>query len=436
MTGWLRSALSRVRRLRQPTLKAVKAPPRVVRDGAERAEGLPETYTLVRASGDLPCHSSDDHSPVDESFCISVPPEATSLAPPDLLCFVNGHDQPVDSAVCRRPPRLEPLHLPVIHNAQLIGRGFVTSGDRLVAESFQQRHARSLGLEHVENGTWRISNRLRMSLHRWQKQHPVSVYERTAILLHDYAIEHFGVWILKILPKLSMAGLLQEDALTVVVPLGLPDKYLNHLTLLGFDPRQILFHDPAGISRFRRLVIPPSPYVFQSPSNRFAFRTDPFGVFVNNQDAWSRFDAIAPHRGRRIFVSRLGNVRRKLENEEKIQRLFADHGFDIVEPSSLTAAEAMTLFRNCRFVAGTSGSGLFNILLSKHRFKALVLVPPVLKYEGEFLVMADICAVRRASIGYIFGKMLAKSTDQSAKVFDYTWTIDPGALAKVLERVV
>ena len=219
--------------------------------------------------------------------------------------------------------------MPVIHNAQLIGRGFVTSGDRLVAESFQQRHARSLGLEHVENGTWRISNRLRMSLHRWQKQHPVSVYERTAILLHDYAIEHFGVWILKILPKLSMAGLLHEDALTVVVPLGLPDKYLNHLTLLGFDPRQILFHDPAGISRFRRLVIPPSPYVFLSPSNRFAFRTDPFGVFVNNQDAWSRFDAIAPHRGRRIFVSRLGNARRKLENEEKIQRLFAEHGFDI-----------------------------------------------------------------------------------------------------------
>ena len=87
----------------------------------------------------------------------------------------------------------------------------------------------------------------------------------------------------------------------------------------------------------------------------------------------------------------------------------------------MTAAETLATFRSCSLVAGPSGSGLYNVLFSTQRFKALVLMPPAEKTDRTFLVMSDICAAKGGSVGYVFGRLHEGPPRQSGDSFDYSW---------------
>jgi hypothetical protein len=61
-----------------------------------------------------------------------------------------------------------------------------------------------------------------------------------------------------------------------------------------------------------------------------------------------------------IYMSRkgLGRRKRKLDDEDRLEALFADYGFSIVSPESLPFVEQVGLMRGCRVLAGAEGSAL------------------------------------------------------------------------------
>ncbi len=114
-----------------------------------------------------------------------------------------------------------------------------------------------------------------------------------------------------------------------------------------------------------------------------------------------------------------------------MERLFTEFGFQIVEPSTLTAVQTISLFRDCQFIAGPFGSGLYNILFSRQAPRALVLTPPVLKFNKQFLTMGHVCTSKGGNAGYVFGRIQEGSSGQAGE-FDYSWEIDMGRLKGVI----
>jgi hypothetical protein len=354
-----------------------------------------------------------------------------SIPQPAPFCFENQSQPHLEAALCEAPLRVGTLNVPVINEARLVGPGLVFTRDDMILDTSIGRHAARFGLEVDADGAYGLSSELSALLDGTERG--VATHQHTALLLSDPAIRHFGMWVLKCLPRLRLLTLLDESDVKVVVPADVPDKFLTLMEALGVGPERVLFHDPQGVSVFRRLIVPPKMY--KPGSCRYG---DPFEVFRTG---------VGPHPGvpsrltlpgpgpRRVYVSRRGNRRRPLVNEKAVERLFIEHGFRVVEPSALSAVETLSLFRDCEHVAGPLGSGLYNILFSTKAPRALALTPPVTKFERLFLTIGHVCAAKAGTAGHVFGRML---TDERGpgREFDYSWDVDLGRVREALETLV
>ena len=396
---------------------------------------LDKRYRLARARELLPRAEGGVERGWEESdnsglgVLLQYRAPAKHIPQPPPLCFENEWQPQYDASLCEAPLKLKTLSVPVINEARLLGPGIVFARNDVILSESVGRHAERFGLENGDDGTWALSANLRELAHRAQSEGAVSKHESTALLLCDPAVRHFGMWVLKCLPKLRVLPLLTESDVRVVVPIDVPDKYLTLMQSLGVSSEQIVFHDPQSITVFRRLLVPPKIYTFAR--SHFG---NPFEVFCTgarrNHREPSRLTLPTPG-PERIYVSRRGNRRRRLADEKAVERRFAEFGFRVVEPSKLTAVETLLLFRDCKFIGGPFGSGLYNVLFSRRAPKELVLIPPVMKFDKQFLTAGHVCTSMGGNAGYIFGRMREGSSGQ-AKKFDYSWEIDMDRLRDVL----
>ena len=354
---------------------------------------------------------------------------ADRLPQPAPFLFDRRWQPQCDPALCERPLRAGTLNVPIINDARIVGPGLVFTRDDMILDKSIGKHAERFGIETDADETCRLSGSLLGLADRAKRAGAVSTHQSNALLLFDPAIRHFGMWVLKCLPRLRILTLLAEANIDVVVPADVPDKFLALMGSLGIGPERVVFHDPQGISRFRRLIVPPKMYTQESC--RYG---NPFEVFCTGARRNHRrlFRQVLPGRGaERLYVSRRGNRRRRLVNEQGVEQLFAQHGFRVVEPSTLSAVDTLSLFRDCELIAGPLGSGLYNILFSLRAPSALVLTPPVTKFENLFLTMHHICSAKGGRAGFIFGRVVDGSVGQGG-VFDYAWEVDLGCLADAL----
>ena len=360
---------------------------------------------------------------------LQFPPAVDEIPQPPAFCFDNEWQPHYSSARCEAPLQVKTLYLPVVAGARLVGNGIVVARNDLILSESLGRHAAKLGLEEDEDETYRLSPKLRLSLHRAQKRTVVH-HDCTAMMLFDPAIHSFGMWMLKCLTKLSLLPLLEQPDIHVVVPAHVPDFYLALMQDLGIRSDRIIYHDPAGISVFDRLIVPPKTYTFTSTRCE-----NPFEIFCYT-DRKTKSPLLLPgHSKRRIYISRRSIPRRRLANEADVEKVFGDFDFHISEPSALTAAETVSMFANCEFIAGPHGSGLYNGMFSRKSIRALQLVPPDLKFENAFLITTHVFGGKGGAAGYIFGRMIEDQRSR-ADEFDYSWEIDLDRLREVLSRVL
>ena len=384
-------------------------------------------FRLPRTEGNV--GGSEDFSGSDLGVLLQYRAPTDHIPQPPALCFENEWQPEYDASLCETPLKVGTLNIPVLNEARLLGPGIVVANNDVILAESVGRHAERNGLEIGSDGTGKLSADLKQITGRALAEGSVSQHEGAALLLFDPAIWHFGMWILKCLPKLMVLSLLGESDVRVVVPTNVPDKYLALMQALGIPAGQIIFHDPQGVSMFGKLLLPPKMYKFRS--SRYG---NPFEVFCGDkQHGHCAYSQLLPptSESKRIYVTRRGNNRRRLANEKAVERLFTEFGFQIVEPSTLTAVQTISLFRDCQFIAGPFGSGLYNILFSRQAPRALVLTPPVLKFNKQFLTMGHVCTSKGGNAGYVFGRIQEGSSGQAGE-FDYSCEIDMGRLKGVI----
>lgn len=81
-----------------------------------------------------------------------------------------------------------------------------------------------------------------------------------------------------------------------------------------------------------------------------------------------------PHR--KIFVSRKGNVYRKVSNEDQLEQRFYDMGYEILHLENLDWSSQIETFLVASHVAGLHGAGFSNIIFAPFDCKVHEVFPP------------------------------------------------------------
>lgn len=89
----------------------------------------------------------------------------------------------------------------------------------------------------------------------------------------------------------------------------------------------------------------------------------------------------------RLFISRRGNMLRRLVNEEEIEALFVSRGFTTMHPSEFGSFERqVSAFRQARFLAGISGTNMYCASFQKEAQGTMVLCSPQLIHYVDYFV--------------------------------------------------
>jgi hypothetical protein len=79
-----------------------------------------------------------------------------------------------------------------------------------------------------------------------------------------------------------------------------------------------------------------------------------------------KYKFVPKRSNKKIYISRSKYIteEKRIDNEDAIEKLFKDNGFEIVYPEQIESfKEQFELFNSCAIIAGLTGSGLTNLLL-------------------------------------------------------------------------
>ena len=92
----------------------------------------------------------------------------------------------------------------------------------------------------------------------------------------------------------------------------------------------------------------------------------------------------------RIYLSRQGAATRRLANEAELLPLLKQHGFIVVHPESMSAAEQLVLFQSAQLILGVEGAALVNLLIAPSNARVGVIVARGLYQPSQHYVSAPI----------------------------------------------
>lgn len=237
------------------------------------------------------------------------------------------------------------------------------------------------GVKLLEDGTYR----------------PKYKIQKLPTVKYDFPVYHadtdhpevYGHVLLEALSSLWATELVREKDVRIITSvkptpgyrsmfrsLGISDERLIHLKGAAYTSEAYL---PGKIIQRRRFIDPIARSVYDRMGGMLSWRSD-----------------LSPFE--RIYISRSKVSGRKLVNEQEVEGMFSDLGFAIIHPQELSIFDQVKLFSSAKFIAGSGGSAIHNVLFSRDDCKVLILS------SIGWVVVADalICQVP-GQLGYVFG---------------------------------
>lgn len=255
----------------------------------------------------------------------------------------------------REPP--EPKQGRVI----MIPDGIVVGGDAAVAAP-DGRCILELSPGREANTAWRNP------LHRGSRQRLRRTSDTIAVIAPRTSGAYYH-WMLDVLPTVY---LLQLCGIR-------PDRYVIHgkrpapfqretMAKLGIDSRSILVSEDSLCLQAKTIVV---PQLTQGLRPQWACR------FL--RDALLGLTEYADKSGTRtrLYISRALASKRRVTNESEIAAVFADRGFQFIQPECMPLDKQLRLFASAEAIAGPHGSGLTNMLFCPPGAKVVELFSPL-----------------------------------------------------------
>jgi hypothetical protein len=183
-----------------------------------------------------------------------------------------------------------------------------------------------------------------------------STHADPVLLLDGLAALHwpnYYHWMITHLTRIALAaerGLLTRRKL--VLPEGMRAWTLESLDLIGVTSDQRMIVPPSHLIRFGDAAIL-SSIEHLSPAAIHALRRR----FLGEAAAVTA----PPPQGRVFYLSRRSRALRKLVNEDEIEAIARDMGFEVMAPEDYTIAQQRDLFAQARGIAAPEGAALSNM---------------------------------------------------------------------------
>ena len=367
-----------------------------------------ERFPLARKEDALRCAATPaDLQDGSDCYFVIDPGGRTIRHQPIISLTEDGSDAEAVEA------RTSPSFVLSLANAALVDRGVaLTASNQVIDETllpewlFKCHSTRQDGGLQFDAG------------HFSDGGQPLTYVDTPAFLMAGPTDLHFGDWTYNFLPRLHLAELAGLDV-PLVVNADIPGRYVDMLGALGAPPSRLLFHDPGGVSVFRRLYVPSWP------------SRDRLEPIESQYRVYDRVAAATPRGpGERLFLSRRRHSRRALVNEAEVREIFLARGFRIVCPEEHSFAQNLETFARPECVAGPYGSAFRNLHFSREPPPALVLMAP----DSPRFVRGTVLWLGQAGVrfGYVRGRPAAGF--EQANPRESPWTIDLDEVAAKLDR--
>jgi hypothetical protein len=152
------------------------------------------------------------------------------------------------------------------------------------------------------------------------------------------------------------------------------EKWFDFLILLGFQKEQIMILTDVNVCQFKKCFVPEPSFTWGNAKANFQFCK--IGDYL-------RSNAPNTYNYEKIYFSRTSFdnnrnrsdvlVNRKIYGEQQIENIFRKNGFEIIHPNKYSIAQQMSLLKNCKVLAGVSGSALHQSLFLQNGSEVIML---------------------------------------------------------------
>lgn len=171
------------------------------------------------------------------------------------------------------------------------------------------------------------------------------------------------------------------------------------------------------IYKVKRLIYPSyNTWIPINVKNRISFRVEDFliaksGVKYLRNTILKDTELIGY---RKIYISRINLNNKRLINENEVAGLFAKYGFEIIFPEILSFDEQVEIFSKAKYIAGSTGAALTNILYCSANATIITIIPK----EYNFYLFSTISKIINLKTIYLDAKITKKGKNISADQFE------------------
>ncbi len=196
------------------------------------------------------------------------------------------------------------------------------------------------------------------------------------ILLTARGASNYFHWLIEVIPKLHLLDKHEKyKSIPLIVEANMPEQHYELLKMLAGNTRKIIFADIDTHYVVKHAVIPSrlSRLVFDyQPGYRIEyddFRFNPIAIKYLREKL---IKGTPSSKSRRLYLTRKGSKLRSLVNEQEIENLFKQYGFEVVYPAKLNIDAQLKLFSSAEIIAGPSGAAFSNIIFAPKNCKVML----------------------------------------------------------------
>lgn len=146
---------------------------------------------------------------------------------------------------------------------------------------------------------------------------------------------------------------------------------LEERPIIGIKSNQRFKVNKLYIISEPNIIVPNSCAKGERRTENFAFDRNALNYIFDTLS--KRIQPCTEHYPKRIFLSRKGCSKRRC-NENELEKVFNQFGFESLKTDNLTIAQQMTLFGNAEHVIGGSGAAFTNLMFCKEGAKATLFL--------------------------------------------------------------
>jgi len=194
----------------------------------------------------------------------------------------------------------------------------------------------------------------------------VPVLDRATVFMAWGGLHNYGHFLIDCLPALATAmNAGATERFPAVAPPLLPWHRELLSLMLGDAPRPRVIEAP---------LVRIEDAIFATAMDHFLH--SPNAPLDGVRDRILAATAVDGRAGaKRIYVSRLGSLKRVLVNEAELEQHLAARGFTIVKPEALSVREQVALFHQADVIVAPAGAALANVLFCRPGTKVVELQP-------------------------------------------------------------